>query len=65
MFLFTILAFVALSLVYFSIFPSDREHLNKVMAAIKAKKGAERKTFERRLAQQGGSLELAQQGGRR
>jgi hypothetical protein len=55
-FLFMILGFTALSIVYFSIFPSDRDHLNKVMAQIKAKKGAEMKDFERKLAQQGGAL---------
>ena len=55
-FLFTILGFTLLSLIYFSIFPSDRDHLVKVMASIKAKKGAERKAFDRKLAQQGGAL---------
>ena len=58
-FLFMILGFTLLSIIYFSIFPSDRDHLNKVMASIKAKKGAEFKSFERKIAQQGGSLELA------
>ena len=48
-FLFTIIGFTVLSLIYFSIFPSDRDHLNRVMAAIKAKKGAERKTLARKL----------------
>ena len=57
-FMFTILGFTLLSLIYFSIFPSDRDHLNKVMAAIKAKKGGERKSMERKLAQQGGALSL-------
>ena len=51
-----ILGFTLLSLIYFAIFPSDRDHLNKVMASIKAKKGSEFKSFERKLAQQGGSL---------
>ena len=106
-FLFTILGFALLTLIYLSIFPSDRDHLNKaraasqpprrprtprvhairsararaltrhrrpvarpcplphcpgpqVMQAIKAKKGAEMKTLDRKLQQQGGALSAVQ-----
>lgn len=56
-FLFTMLAFVLLSAIYFSIWPSDRAHLNRVMARIKSDKGAERRAAERKLAQHGGALQ--------
>lgn len=39
-FLFTILGFALLTVIYLCIFPSDRDHLNKVMQKIKIKKGA-------------------------
>lgn len=35
-FLFTILGFALLTLIYLSIFPSDREHLNKARAALES-----------------------------
>jgi LMBR1 domain-containing protein 1 len=57
-FLFTILSFTLLSGIYFGIFPSDRNHLNQVMAQIKASKGKEMKAFETKLKQQGGALSL-------
>lgn len=57
-FLFTILGFTLLSGIYFGIFPSDRNHLNQVMAQIKAAKGKEMKAFESKLKQQGGALSL-------
>jgi LMBR1 domain-containing protein 1 len=57
-FLFMILGFTLLSGIYFGIFPSDRTHLNNVMAQIKAEKGKERKAFARKLEQQGGALSL-------
>ncbi len=55
---FTILAFTLLSGIYFGLFPSDRTHLNNVMAKIKADKGKEMKAFARKLDQQGGALSL-------
>jgi LMBR1 domain-containing protein 1 len=57
-FLFTILAFFLLAGIYFAIFPSDRKHLNEVMAKIKAEKKKEAKDFGFRLAQQGGALSM-------
>ena len=57
-FLFTILGFTLLAGVYFGLFPSDRTHLNKVMAKIKAEKSKELKAFERKLEQKGGALSL-------
>ena len=41
-----------------SVFPSDRRHLNAVMAKIKAQKSGEQKSFERKLGQQGGALSM-------
>ena len=52
------LGFTLLSGIYFAIFPSDRNHLNQVMAKIKADKSKQMKTFERKLEQQGGALSL-------
>lgn len=57
-FLFSILGFTLLSIIYFSVFPSDRRHLNKVMKEIAAAKNKERKSFERKLDQQGGALSM-------
>ena len=57
-FLFTILGFTLLAGVYFGLFPSDRTHLNQVMAKIKAEKSKELKAFERKLEQKGGALSL-------
>ena len=55
---FTILGFTLLSGIYFGLFPSDRTHLNNVMAKIKAEKSKEMKAFSRKLEQQGGALSL-------
>lgn len=60
-FLFGILAFALLTAIYLAIWPSDRDHLNKVMMAIKAKKGAEMRNFEKALDRTGGSLSAVQE----
>lgn len=57
-FIFMMLGFSLLSLIYFSIWPSDRAHLNEVMKKIKEQKSKERGEFSRKLAQQGGALSL-------
>jgi LMBR1 domain-containing protein 1 len=57
-FLFAILGFFILAAIYFGIFPSDRKHLNEVVAKIKAEKGKQMKGFEKKLQQQGGALSL-------
>ena len=57
-FLFMLLSFVLLSLIYFSLWPSDRTHLAAVMKQIKEQKGRERAELGRKLAQQGGALSL-------
>lgn len=55
-FLFMIFGFFILALVYFLIWPSDRDHLNKVMQQIKADKAKERKTLEKHVSRAGGAL---------
>lgn len=55
-FYFAILGFFLLALIYFALFPSDRRHLNAVMAQIKTNKAKQRADLDRKLAQQGGTL---------
>jgi len=55
-FYFAIIGFFILAAIYFGLFPSDRRHLNSVMAQIKANKGKQMKEFEKKLNQQGGAL---------
>lgn len=57
-FIFILIIFAGLSLIYFSIWPSDRAHLNDVMKKIKEQKGKERSDLSRKLTQQGGALSL-------
>lgn len=62
-FLFMILGFFFLSVIYFSIFPSDKAHLQKVMNEIKTKKKGELKAFEKDLTRKGGALSQVDNGG--
>lgn len=56
-FLYAILGFAFLSLIYFSCFPSDKDHVQALMDSIKHKKKQERRTIDTRLKARGGALE--------
>lgn len=55
-FLFMILIFTLLSLIYFSLCPSDRAHLNNVMNQIKVKNKQQLNAVTKKIDQQGGSM---------
>lgn len=55
-FLFIIIIFFFLSLIYFSIFPSDKAHLQKVMSEIKKKNKGMFKDVEKNIDRKGGAL---------
>jgi LMBR1 domain-containing protein 1 len=55
-FLFAILGFFLLALIYFAIFPSDRDHLNKVMREIKTKHRGKLANAEKQVKRSGGDL---------
>lgn len=56
-FLFTLLGFALLSILYFTVFPSDRAHLNKVMAEIRKRHKIERQTLNKKIEQRGGAVQ--------
>ncbi len=56
-FLFTILGFTLLSLVYFSVFPSEKAHLRRVVEGIKKSHEREKREVEAAIGRRGGALE--------
>lgn len=56
-FLFSILILIVISAVYFSICPSDKDHLQQVMAKIRDKKAKDRKDVSRALARRGDAVQ--------
>lgn len=61
-FIFMLLGFTILAAIYFAIWPSDRDQLNKVMMQIKQSKLKERKGLERKIQQKGGALSQVELG---